>query len=96
MNTQISGHNIDVTPALREFTEKKLNKLKKHQDYITNIHITFNVDKLVQIAEGQVLVPGQAIHAKAEAEEMYHAVDILIDKLVRQLKKYREKQTEHR
>lgn len=96
MNTQISGHNIEVTPALREFTEKKLNKLKIHQDYITNIHITFNVDKLVQIAEGQISVPGQTIHAKAEAEEMYHAIDILIDKLIRQLKKYREKQTSHR
>lgn len=95
MQTQLTGHHVEVTDALREFTEKKLDRLKRHADTITNIHVTFNVDKLSQIAEAQVSVPGNTIHAKAESENMYNAVDSLVDKLVRQLDKYREKQTEH-
>lgn len=96
MNTQFTGHNLEVTQALREFTEKKLKKLTAKREFITHIHVTFNVDKLVQIAEASVSVPGHIIHAKAEANEMYQAIDNLVDKLIRQINKYREKQTEHR
>lgn len=96
MNIQITGHNIDVTPALREFAEKKLKRLKKHMNNITNIHVTFNIDKLSQIVEAQVMLPGNKIHAKAKSNDMYHAVDELIHKLIRQLDKYRDKLTGHR
>ena len=96
MQTQLTGHHIEVTDALRDFTEKKLKRLKSHVDTITNIHVTFNVDKLNQIAEAQVAVPGSTIHAKAESENMYNSIDALVDKLLRQLDKYRDKQTEHR
>lgn len=96
MNTQFTGHNVEVTQALREFTERKLKKLTHKRNYITNIHITFNIDKLIQIAEASISVPGHIIHAKAESNEMYQAVDELIDKLIRQVNKYRDKQIEHR
>jgi len=95
MTPQFTGHHVEITPALREFTEKKLSRLKPHNNSITSIHITFNVDKLSQIAEGKVSVPGQTIHAKAENESMYNAVDALVQKLSRQLVKYKEKQTNH-
>ena len=65
MQTQITGHNIEITNALREFTEKKLQRLQKHVDNITSVHITFDVDKDDQIVEGQIVVPGSTIHAKA-------------------------------
>lgn len=96
MQLNITGHNIELTPALREFTEKKFERLKAYQESITSTHVTFNVDKLNQIAEAQIHVPGQMIVAKAESESMYAAIDALIDKLVRQLKKYKEKHTDHR
>lgn len=96
MTPQITGHHIEVTPALREFTEKKLSRLKPHHDDITSIHITFNVENIKQIAEAQIAVPGTVIHAKAENENMYNAIDALIDKLSRQLVKYKEKHTTHR
>jgi len=96
MSTQMTGHNLDLTPALREFTEKKLKRLKAYTDTITSTHITFNIDNLNQIVEAQITVPGNTIHAKAESDSMYAAVDTLIDKLLRQLKKYKEKHTDHR
>lgn len=95
MTPQITGHHVEVTAALREFTEKKFSRLKPHDEYITSIHITFNVDKLDQIAEGQIQVPGQTIHAKASDHDMYNAIDALVDKLSRQLVKYKEKHTQH-
>ena len=96
MQIQITGHNIEVTPALRELTEKKLKRLKSHVETITNIHITFNIDKINQVAEGQITLPGSVIHAKAKSDNMYHTIDTLIDKLMRQLDKYKEKLTGHR
>ena len=92
MNIQMTGHNLEITPAIREFTEKKFSKLKPKTDDITNIHITFDKDKLNQIAEAQIHVPGQTIHAKAESNQsLYNAIDALVDKLSRQLIKYKEK-----
>ena len=96
MPLNITGHNIELTPALREFTEKKFKRLKAHQDTITSTHITFNINKLNQIAEAQIHVPGHTIVAKAESDNMYTSIDLLIDKLLRQLTKYKEKQTDHR
>lgn len=96
MQIQFTGNHIDITPAIREYTEKKLKRLENHLDYITNIHVTFSVDKLEQIAEATINVPNKTIVAKAEAGEMYGAIDALTDKLVRQLNKYREKVTDHR
>ncbi len=95
MQTQFTGHNVEVTDALREFTEKKLQRLIKHADNITNIHIIFDIDNLTQIAEAKILVPGNTIHAKATSENMYNSIDALVDKCIRQLDKYKEKQREH-
>lgn len=96
MQIQMTGHNVEVTPALREFTENKFQKLTTHSEKITSIHVTFTIDHLDQIAEAQINVPGSSIHAKASAEKMYTAIDALLDKCVRQLDKYREKHNEHR
>jgi len=96
MQTQMTGHNVDLTPALKEFTEKKIEKLNAYADTITSTHITFNIEHLNQIVEAQLTVPGNTIHAKAESDNMYTAIDAMIDKLMRQLKKYKEKHTDHR
>ena len=96
MQLNITGHNMELTPALRAFTEKKFQRLKAHQDTITSTHITFNSDKLNQIAEAQIHVPGHTIIAKAESDNIYASIDLLMDKLLRQLNKYKEKQTDHR
>jgi len=95
MQIHFTGHQIEVTDALRTFTEEKLQKLKKHFDRIINIHVTFHVEKLSQIVEATILVSKAELHAKAESENMYAAVDDLIDKLDRQLIKHKEKQDSH-
>ena len=96
MQLQMSGHNIDITPSLRELTEKKLKKLEQHFSHITNIHIILEVNKIRQIAEAIVTIPKTTIHAQAESEDMYKTIDDLIEKVKSQLIKHKEKETGHR
>lgn len=96
MQINITGHRLDVTPALRAFTEEKFVKLERHFDHITAINVTFDIEKLRQIAEATILVAKGELHASSEAEDMYSAIDLLIDKLDRQLIKHKEKLLAHR
>lgn len=95
MQINITGHHIDVTPALRAFTEEKFDKLERHFDHITSINVVLNVEKLRQIAEATVHVAKGELHASAESEDLYTAIDTLIDKLERQLSKHKEKNQHH-
>jgi putative sigma-54 modulation protein len=96
MQIHFTGHQIEVTQALKQFTEEKLNKLERHFDKITSIHIVFDVQKLRQIAEATVFISKGEVHAHAESEDMYTAIDLLVDKLDRQLIKHKEKIQDHR
>lgn len=91
MQINITGHRMDVTPAIRAFTEEKFQKLERHFDHITAIHVVFDVEKLRQIAEATIHVSKGELHASAESEDLYAAIDSLIDKLNRQLMKHKEK-----
>ncbi len=91
MQLNITGHHVELTDALREYVETKFTKLERHFDQITNVQVTLTVDKLRQIAEATLHVAGGEIHASAETEDMYAAIDQLIDKLDRQLIKHKEK-----
>jgi putative sigma-54 modulation protein len=96
MQINFTGHHIEITPALKSFTEEKLQKLERHFDEITSIHVVFTIEKLSHIVEASILVAKSELHARAEAPDMYTAVDILIDKLDRQLIKHKEKIRDHR
>ena len=87
---------MEVTPALRVFTQEKFDKLERHFDKITAINVVFDVEKLIQIAEATILVNKGELHASSESEDMYTAIDILVDKLDRQLIKHKEKMRDHR
>jgi len=95
MQLTITGHHIDVTPALRNKVESKLSKLERHFDHLTNIHCILTVEKLEHKAEATVHLSGGTIHADAVEEDMYAAVDALVDKLSRQVTKHKEKLTDH-
>ncbi len=86
-----TGHHIDVTEALKEFTTNKFARLKKHYDRIIGIDVVFDVQKQSQIAKAKITVPGAVINASAEREDMYAAIDALADELNRQLIKHKEK-----
>lgn len=96
MQINITGHRLDVTDSLRAFTEEKFEKLERHFDHITAINVVFDVEKLRQIAEATILVSKGEVHASSESDDMYAAIDTLVDKLNRQLLKHKEKILGHR
>lgn len=91
MQINISGHHLEITPALRDYVTNKLGKLERHFDSITNTQVTLSVEKLRQKAEAKVHVSGADLFAQSEHEDMYAAIDALIDKLDRQILKHKEK-----
>ncbi|MDX1561437.1 MAG: ribosome-associated translation inhibitor RaiA [Gammaproteobacteria bacterium] len=95
MQLTITGHHIDVTPALKNKVETKLSKLERHFDHLTDIHCILTVEKLEHKAEATVHLSGGTLHADAVDQDMYAAVDALVDKLARQVTKYKEKLTDH-
>jgi putative sigma-54 modulation protein len=92
---QISGHGVEITPTLHDFINKKFGRITKHSDHITNIHIFLNISKHTQKAEATIHIPGHEIYASAESEDMYKTIDLLLDKVIRQLDKYKEKNKNH-
>lgn len=91
MQLSISGHHIDVTDALRDYVTGKLTKLERHYDHITNVHVVLSVEKLVQKAEATLHLSGAELFAESDSEDLYAAVDALVDKLDRQVLKHKEK-----
>lgn len=96
MQLTISGHHVDLTPALKEYVANKIDRLERHHDKITNTEVTLSVNKLVQKAEARIHVSGADLFADSIAEDMYSAIDTLTDKLDRQLIKHKEKKKAHR
>ena len=86
---------MDITPAIRSFIENKFGRLERHFDNMTNIHVILSVEKERQKAEATIHVNKGNIFAESRHEDMYAAIDVLIDKLDRQIKKHKEKLTAH-
>ncbi|MEC6824249.1 ribosome hibernation promoting factor [Photobacterium piscicola] len=95
MQINITGHHVDVTDSLREYVSTKFNKLERFFDKINTVQVILNVEKLQQIAEATLHINSGEIHAKADSENMYAAIDELTDKLVRQLNKHKDKLNSH-
>ncbi len=91
MQLNISGHHVDLTPALKDYVHEKFQRLERHFDHISNCQVTLEVEKVRQMAEATMHVIGGEIHAKAENTDMYAAIDALVDKLDRQILKHKEK-----
>lgn len=95
MNLAVTGHHVEVTDALKDYVSEKMDKLERHFDNITDIHVILSVEKLRQQAEATIDLTGTKIHAESESEDMYAAIDALIDKLDRQVIKHKEKLRDH-
>lgn len=95
MQLEITGHHIEITPALNRYINEKANRLKRHFDQLLTIHFTIEVQKLVHKAEATLTVSGNRIHADATSDNMYAALDALADKLDRQIIKHKEKLKDH-
>jgi len=95
MQLNLTGHHVDITPALRDYVRAKLDKLERHFDHVTNVNVVLTVEKQIQRAEASVNVSKGQLFADAASGDMYAAIDALIDKLDRQIVKHKEKLTDH-
>jgi putative sigma-54 modulation protein len=91
MQLSLTGHHVDITDALRNYVQEKVERLERHFDHVTNMHVILSVEKLQRKAEATVHLSGADIFADSVHEDMYAAIDTLVDKLDRQVLKHKEK-----
>ncbi len=95
MQLNVSGHHVNVTDSLRGYVESKIERLERHFDLVSNVHCILSVEKLRHKAEAKVNVNGDTIFAETTEEDMYAAIDSLVDKLDRRVRKHKEKMVDH-
>jgi len=101
MNLLITGHHLDLTPAIRQYVEDKLKPITRHLDVIVEIEVILGVEApadkdLRQRAEVNLRLKGDTLHAEHRAEDLYAAIDGVMEKLDRQAVKTKGKIKEHR
>jgi putative sigma-54 modulation protein len=95
MQIDITGHHVDVTPALRAYVTEKMQKIMRHTDQIISIRVILKVEKLQQLAEATINVGGRMVFANVSATDMYASIDGLVDKLDRQVRRRKDRITNH-
>jgi putative sigma-54 modulation protein len=95
MQVKLTGHHVDITPALKKYLHSKFDRIQRHFDNVTAVNCILTVEKLRHKAEAKINVSGGTLFADAVEDDMYAAIDGLIDKLDRQIKKHKEKLTDH-
>ena len=95
MQIELTGHHIEITDSLRGYVNEKMARLERHFDKVSNIHVVLVVENVRNKAEATVHMSGNDIFANCTESDMYAAIDGLVDKLDRQVKKHKEKITNH-
>ena len=95
MNLQVSGHHLEITPALHDYVTGKLERITRHFDNVIDVNVILSVDTLKQKAEVTVHLAGKDVYVESVDEDLYAAVDGLVDKLERQVQKYKQKLQDH-
>jgi putative sigma-54 modulation protein len=95
MQIALTGHHVEITQPLRDYVTSKMERLERHFDSLTAIHVILSVEKLRHKAEATLRLSGGNVFADSIQEDMYAAIDTLVDKLDRQVRKYKEKLTDH-
>lgn len=96
MNVNLSGHHLEITPAIREYVTSKLDRITRHFDHVIDVNVIMSVEKLNQKIEANVHMSGKDIFVESIDTNMYAAIDSLADKLDRQVLKHKEKNYERR
>jgi ribosome hibernation promoting factor len=91
MNLHLTGHHVDITPAIRDYVVQKLSRINRHFDHVIDVNVIMTVEKLDQKIEANVHLSGKDIHVRCNDGDMYAAIDALIDKLDRQVLKHKER-----
>jgi putative sigma-54 modulation protein len=96
MQVIVTGHHLEITDSLRTHVNSRFEKLGRHFDKVTDVHVILSIEKLMQKAEATVHINGATVFAEDRQEDMYSAIDDMVDKLDRQITKHKEKVTNHR
>jgi putative sigma-54 modulation protein len=96
MQINVTGHHVDVTDSMRDYVDNKFERLERHFDHVLDVHVILTVEKLRQKAESTLHVNGANIFADSTHDDMYAAIDLLVDKLDRQVIKHKEKMQDRR
>lgn len=91
MSLSISGRNIEVTPAIREYVLNKMARVSRHFDNVIDTQVVLSVERLQHSAEVTMRLRGKDLHCAATNGDMYAAIDLLADKIDRQVIKYKTK-----
>ena len=91
MNLHMTGHHLEITPSIRDYVSSKMTRINRHFDHVIDVNMILSVEKLRQKIEANVHLSGKDIFAESENDDMYAAIDLLIDKLDRQIVKHKEK-----
>jgi putative sigma-54 modulation protein len=95
MQVNLTGHHVEITDSMRDYVKAKLTRLERHSDHLTDVHCILTVEKLRHKAEAKVNLNGSSLFADSVEDNMYAAIDTLMDKLDRQIKKHKEKLKAH-
>jgi putative sigma-54 modulation protein len=96
MNLNLTGNHLDITPAIRDYVIAKIGRVKRHFDHVIEVNVVLSVDKLQHKCEVNLHARGKDIHAEAIEADMYASIDVVADKLDRQVLKHKEKRNGHR
>lgn len=95
MELTVTGRQVEVTAPMKDYVKTKLDRISKHFDQLLGVHVILGVEKLAQSAEATISVSGKTFHAEATGLDAYAAIDGLVDKLDVQVKKHKERLTDH-
>ena len=95
MQLNLTGHHVEITASMRQYVESKMARIERHFDHVTVVHCILIVDKLRHNAEATVNLAGGKLFAEATEENMYAAIDAMVDKLDRQIQKHKQKVQDH-
>jgi len=91
MNLHLTGHHVEITPAIRDYVMGKLARINRHFEHVIDVNVIMTVEKLERKIEANVHLSGKEIHVQSNDADMYAAIDRLIDKLDRQVLKHKER-----
>jgi putative sigma-54 modulation protein len=91
----MTGHHVEISAAMRTYVTEKLTRITRHFDQVMDVSVTLSVEKLEQKIEATVHVSGRNFRCESTDADMYAAIDLLADKLDRQILRHKEKQSNH-
>lgn len=95
MQLTITGHQLEVTEPIRDYIETKFEKIKRHFDQVLNAHVIIRVEKLQHKSEATMHIGGKDFFADSTEDHLYKSIDLLIDKLDKQIRRHKDKATDH-